>query len=120
MASFQKCLKGKSVAAVTKRGTRGRGDEGTRGRGDEGTRGRGDEGTRGRGDEGTRGRGDEGTRGRGDAGRGTWEVGTRGRDKQTTPHFCNEFVKYNFRCSRAKCFTFFQFVSGQSSTNPAI
>ena len=48
------------------------------------------------------GHGDSETRGR-----GTWDVGTRGRDKQTTPHFCDEFVKYNFRCSRAKCFTFF-------------
>ena len=32
-------------------------------------------------------------------GSGTWDVGTRGRDKQTTPDFCAEFVKDNFWCS---------------------
>ena len=49
-------------------------------------------GTRGRG---TRGRG---TRGRG---RGNSEThGTRGRDKQTTPDICADFVEYNFRWSR--------------------
>ena len=29
----------------------------------------------------------------------TWDVGTRGRDKQTSPDFCTEFVKYNLRRS---------------------
>ena len=64
------------------------------------TRGRGDVGTRGRGDAGTQGRGDAGTRGLGEVGReyvGTRRrVGIRGRDKQITPDFCAELVKYNF------------------------
>ena len=69
----------------SRRGTRGRG---TRGRG---TRGRG-----------SRGRG---TRGRGTRGRGTrGHAGTRGRDKQTTPNICAEFVEYNFRWSRESYF----------------
>ena len=49
---------------------------------------------------GTRGRG---TRGRGTRGRerGNSEThGTRGRDKQTTPDICADFVEYNFRWSR--------------------
>ena len=72
--------------AVTKSETRGRG---TRGRG---TRRRG---TRGRG---TRGRGTHGHAGtRGHA--GTW-----GRDKQTTPNICAEFVEYNFRWSHESYF----------------
>ena len=51
-------------------------------------------------DSGTRGRGDAGTRGLGEVGRE--DVGTRrrveirGRDKQITPEFCAELVKYNF------------------------
>ena len=46
---------------------------------------------------GTRGRG---TRGRGTRGRGTrGHAGTRGRDQQTTPNICAEFVDYNFRWS---------------------
>ena len=70
-------------------------------------------------DAGTQGRQDvrrgmlgRGTRsaGRGDWGRGFENVGTqrrgaygtRGRDKQTTPDFFAEFVKYNFRCSRER------------------
>ena len=79
----------RTCLAVTKSGTGtwdlGRKDSGTPGRG---TRGRG-----------TSGRGDVGL---GDA--GTWdagtqelgEVGTQGRDKQTTPAFCAEFAIYNF------------------------
>ena len=43
----------------------------------------------------TRGRG---TRGRGRGNSGTH--GTRGRDKQTTPDICADFVEYNFRWSR--------------------
>jgi len=35
------------------------------------------------------------TRGRGDA--GSWDLGTRGGDKQTTPDFCAKCVKYIFR-----------------------
>ena len=38
------------------------------------------------------------------SGTGTWGLGrgtgTRGSDKQTTPNFCAEFVRYNFRWSR--------------------
>ena len=54
-----------------------------------------------------------GMRGLGDVGLGTWDSGTwdmgrgrrgragiRGRDKQTTPDICAEFVDYNFRWSR--------------------
>ena len=61
----------------------------------------------------TQGVGDAGTPGRGDAGRenvwgsGTWDVGTRGCDKQTTPGFGVGYLKYNFRCSRERYFTFF-------------
>ena len=41
-------------------------------------------------------------------GRGTWDVGTRGSDKQTTPpDFCAKFVKYNFRRFRERCFLSF-------------
>ena len=46
------------------------------------------------------------TRGLGDVGRVTRDAGTRrragtrGSDKQTTPNFCAEFVRYNFRWSR--------------------
>ena len=29
-------------------------------------------------------------------------MGTRGRDKQTTPDFCAEFVKCKFRCSQER------------------
>ena len=44
-----------------------------------------------------------GTQGRGDAGRQELgEVGTQGRDKQTTPEFCAEFAIYNFRWSRER------------------
>ena len=51
---------------------------------------------------GTRGRG---TRGRGTRGRGTrGHAGTRGRDKQTTPNICAEFVEYNFRWSHESYF----------------
>ena len=49
------------------------------------------------------GRVDSGTWGRGtrDAGRGDSETrGDSGSDKQTTPNFCAEFVRYNFRWSR--------------------
>ena len=57
---------------------------------------------------GTQGRGDMWMQGHGDS--GTWDVSTRrdlrtrdigtgGRDKQTSPDFCAEFVKYNFRRS---------------------
>ena len=73
-----------------------------RGRGtwDSGTRGRGDAETWGLGDVGTRGLKDVGTRGLGEMGRedvGTRRhVGIRGRDKQITPDFCAELVKYNF------------------------
>ena len=35
-----------------------------------------------------------GTRKRCDS--GTWDVGTRGRDKRTTPDFCAEFCKVQF------------------------
>ena len=38
--------------------------------------------------------------GLGDVGSETWDAGTRGRDKQTTPDICAEFVEYNFRWSR--------------------
>ena len=31
---------------------------------------------------------------------GDVDAGTRGRDKQTTPDICAEFVEYNFRWSR--------------------
>ena len=52
------------------------------------------------GDSGTQGRGDAGTRGLGEVGReyvGTRRrVGIQGRDKQITPDFCAELVKYNF------------------------
>ena len=64
-----------------------------------GTRGLGDAGTW---DSGTRGRGTRGRRdvGRGDAGtQELGDVGTQGRDKQTTPEFCAEFAIYNFRWS---------------------
>ena len=38
-------------------------------------------------------------------GRGTrGHAGTRGRDKQTTPNICAEFVEYNFRWSRESYF----------------
>ena len=81
-------------------GTRGRGDVGTWGRGDSGTWGRGDAGTWGRRDSRTWGRGDAGTRGLGEVGREYVEtrrrVGIRGRDKQITPDFCAELVKYSF------------------------
>ena len=59
------------------------------------------------------GSGDSGTRGLEHVEREN--VGTRGcltqrledcRDKQTTPDFCPEFAKYNFRCSRGRHFTF--------------
>ena len=54
---------------------------------------------------GTRGRG---TRGRGTRGRGTrGRAATRGRDKQTTPDICAEFVEYNFLWSRESYFTRF-------------
>jgi len=62
-------------------------------------------------DSGTRGRGVAGTLGRGDVGtwdastRGdsrTWDVRTGGYDKQTSPDFCAEVVKYNFRRSTEK------------------
>ena len=69
-------------------------------RGDSGTRGRGDSGTRGRGDVGTRGRGDAGTWGLGDVVRKDFgtrrRAGIRGPDKQITPDFCAELVKYFF------------------------
>ena len=104
--------------AVTKSGTGtwdvGLGDAGTWGRGDLGTQGLGDVGTWGRWDVGTRGRGDAGTWGLGDA--GTWglgdvvredfetrrRAGIRGRDKQITPDFCAELVKYFFLGSNVK------------------
>ena len=74
--------------AVTKSGTGksdlGLGDVGRWGRGDSGTRGLKDVGPRGLGEV---GREDVGTRRR---------VGIRGRDKQITPDFCAELVKYNF------------------------
>ena len=66
------------------RGTWGPWDSGTRGHGDSGTRGLGDAGTQGRGDV---VREDFGTRRR---------AGIRGRDKQITPDFCTELVKYFF------------------------
>ena len=40
----------------------------------------------------------------GDVGLGTRGRGTRGRDKQTTPNICAEFVEYNFRWSRESYF----------------
>ena len=43
---------------------------------------------------------DLGTRGRGTRG----HAGTRGRDKQTTPNICAEFVEYNFRWSHESYF----------------
>ena len=78
-------------------GTRGLGDAGMQGCEDSGTRGRGDRGTRGRGDAGTRRRGDVGTWDS-KAGLGMWDVGTRGRDKQTNKStwFLRWIVKYNF------------------------
>ena len=42
---------------------------------------------------------------------GTWDAGTRGRDKQTTP----EFVKYNFRWSRERC-NMLESLSGDSTS----
>ena len=59
------------------------------GLGDSRTLGRWNTETRGRWDVGTRGLGDVGTLGLGDTAR---RVGTRGRDKQTTP----DFEKHNF------------------------
>ena len=35
-----------------------------------------------------------------DVGLGDVDTGTQGRDKQTTPDICAEFVEYNFRWSR--------------------
>ena len=60
-------------------------------------------------DVGTQGLGDARTRDAKTLGLGPWDVETRGRDKQTTPDFCAEFVKYNFLCSRERYFiiTFF-------------
>ena len=46
------------------------------------------------------GRGARGLENVGTRGRGAY--GTRGRDKQTTPGFFAEFVKYNFRCFRER------------------
>ena len=71
-------------------------------------------GTRGLRDAGTRELGDTETRGcwtrkRWDS--GTWEVYTRGSDKQTTPYFCSEFVKHNFRCSRERYYMLERFLS---------
>ena len=44
--------------------------------------------------------------GLGDVGLGDVGLGdTRGRDKQTTPNICAEFVEYNFRWSRESYFT---------------
>ena len=89
-------------------GTRGRETQGRETRRRE-TQGRG---TRGRGTwrRGTWRRGTRegetrrrGTRGRGTRGRGRGILGThgtRGRDKQTTPDICADFVEYNFRWSR--------------------
>ena len=56
----------------------------------------------GRRDDGTwdAGRGARGLENVGTRGRGAY--GTRGRDKQTTPGFFAEFVKYNFRCFRER------------------
>ena len=77
----------KAITAVTKRGT-GTWDVG-RGTWDAGTWGRG-----------TRGRGNSGTWGLGDVVREDFETrrraGIRGRDKQITPDFCAELVKYSF------------------------
>jgi len=67
-------------------------DSGTWGHGDAGSQGCGEVGNRGRG---TQGRQDLGTRGDSRA----WDVRTGGHDKQTTPGFCAEFVKYNSRRS---------------------
>ena len=54
----------------------------------------------GRGDAGTRGRGDSGTQGLGDVVREEFGTrrreGIRGHDKQITPDFCAELVKYYF------------------------
>jgi len=78
------------------------------GLGDAGTQGHGNLGS---GDTGMWGLGDVGTRGRGDVGTWdtstcrdlrTWDVGTGGHDKQTSPDFCAEFVKYNFQRSSEK------------------
>ena len=79
---------------------------GDMGLGDVGRWGRGDVGRWGRGDVGTWGRGDVGTWGRWTRG----HAGTRGRDKQTTPNICAEFVEYNFRWSpeshfSSRCFS---------------
>ena len=38
--------------------------------------------------------------GLGDVGLGDMDTGTQGRDKQTTPDICAEFVEYIFRWSR--------------------
>ena len=67
------------------------------------------------------GRGGRGIQKREDSGTCTWDVGTRGRDKETTPDFCAElFIKYNFRCSRGRyVLSFFQLVSVRNSPNPA-
>ena len=97
-------LKRRSLkSAVTKSGTGtwdGDVGRGTWGRGDSGTWGRWDVWTRGRGDAGTRGRGDAGTWGLGDVIREDFgtrrRAGIRGRDKQITPDFCAELVKYFF------------------------
>ena len=57
-------------------------------------------GTQGCGDSGTWGRWDVGMRGRGDVVREDFgtrrRAGIRGRDKQITPDFCTELVKYVF------------------------
>ena len=97
--------------------TRGLGDAGTW---DAGTRGRRDAGTRGRGDAGTLGRGDVGTWGRGTRKRWDSGCGTRGRDKQTTPDFCAEFLSTIFSALEKDSLPFFQLVSGRNSTSLAI
>ena len=90
---FLRVLIGSRKSAVTKSGT-GTWDVGC---GNAGAWGRGDAGTW---DARTQGLGDVGTRGLGDMVRGDFgtrrRAGIRRRDKQVTPDFCDELVKYSF------------------------
>ena len=45
---------------------------------------------------------------------GLGDVGTRGRDKQTIPDICAEFVEYNFRWSRESYYMLESLLVGNS------